>query len=545
MANSPIPIGETLAQKYRIERIIGEGGMGVVVAAHHLELDQPVAIKFLLEGVSDHDEGAERFRREARAAAKIHSDNVVRVLDVGVLSDGIRYMVMEYLEGRDLAEELAERGSLPVGVSCGIILEALDAVAHAHAVGIVHRDLKPANLYLARRPDGSRRVKVLDFGISKSVGLATADQLSLTKTSAWIGSPLYMAPEQMQSARDVDSRADIWSIGAILYELISGHPPYEAESLPQLCNLLITTDPLPIEQRVSTVPSELSAVIMACLVRDPEKRTQTAAELAQGLARYATTATGSGVRVSMLDVTEMQGGFSPLSGPLSVTPSRASYPGVPFSENTPSRSAPHPSRITPHHSQPGHALGNRASTPSHAMSPPGSFDAPVPPGEKTYAAWGGTDHTIGSVRDGRSKGGAFKWGLLALLALSAGIGGFFAMKMNAPPPNQAELEAAMVAAPAVSAPSAREPELGAASAEREATAEHDAAEEQAETTSVEDTRREVSEAPPKPAPRAIWKPRPRPRPAAPPAPAPTAEVSEHSPPAPKPKDSFSEFGGRR
>jgi serine/threonine-protein kinase len=167
VASCPVPIGETLSGKYRIERILGEGGMGVVVAAHHLELDQPVAIKFLLEGLADKEEGAERFRREARAAAKIHSDHVVRVLDVGGMADGVRYMVMEYLEGSDLAQELAERGPFPLGAACGFILEAIDAVGHGHAVGIVHRDLKPANLFLANRPDGSRRIKVLDFGISK------------------------------------------------------------------------------------------------------------------------------------------------------------------------------------------------------------------------------------------------------------------------------------------------------------------------------------------------------------------------------------------
>ena len=147
-------------------------------------LDQSVAIKFLLDDLATSEEGAERFRREARAAAKIQSDHVVRVLDVGVLPTGERYMVMEYMEGRDLAEELAEKGTLPVGIATGIILEAIDAVGHAHSVGIVHRDLKPANLFLADRPDGSRRVKVLDFGISKSIGSTTAEELSLTKTSA-------------------------------------------------------------------------------------------------------------------------------------------------------------------------------------------------------------------------------------------------------------------------------------------------------------------------------------------------------------------------
>jgi serine/threonine-protein kinase len=215
-------------------------------------------------------------------------------------------MVMEYMEGRDLADEITARGALPFGVAAGMILEVLDAVAQAHAVGIVHRDLKPANLFLARRMDGSQRVKVLDFGISKTIGAGTQQELSLTKTSAWIGSPLYMAPEQMQSARDVDARADIWSLGAILYELVSGTPPYQAESLPQLCNLLITTDPEPVTQRVPGIPEGLAQAIMGCLVRDPNARTQTALELASQLAQYSTSITGSGMRQSLLARTEVQ-----------------------------------------------------------------------------------------------------------------------------------------------------------------------------------------------------------------------------------------------
>lgn len=306
MTSSPVPLGEVFAGKYRVDRILGEGGMGIVVAAHHLELDQPVAIKFLLDDLATNEEGAERFRREARAAAKIQSDNVVRVLDVGILDGGERYMVMEYMEGRDLAEEIAEKGTLPVGIATGIILEAIDAVGHAHSVGIVHRDLKPANLYLAERPDGSRRVKVLDFGISKSIGSTTTEELSLTKTSAWIGSPLYMAPEQMQSARDVDHRADIWSLGAILYEMIAGRPPYEADSLPQLCNLLITTDPDPIQSLVPALPDGLATAIMSCLVRDRDKRTRSTRELARALVSYATSITGSALRQSLLDQADFQ-----------------------------------------------------------------------------------------------------------------------------------------------------------------------------------------------------------------------------------------------
>lgn len=300
MTNSPIPIGEVFADKYRVDGVLGEGGMGLVMYAQHLELDQRVAVKFLLNDPFASEEGAERFRREARAAAKIQSDHVVRVLDVGVLDSGIRYMVMEYLDGRDLAEELAEKKIFPIGVAAGFLVEAIDAVAHAHAVGIIHRDLKPANLFLTRRRDGGKRIKVLDFGISKAVGLATTPELSLTKTSAWIGSPLYMAPEQMESARDVDERADIWSLGAILYELVSGRTPYQADSLPHLCNLLLTQNPQPIKEICPEVPDAMADAIMGCLVRDPKARTQKVLDLARALAPFATSITGSSMRPSIL-----------------------------------------------------------------------------------------------------------------------------------------------------------------------------------------------------------------------------------------------------
>ena len=277
--------------------------MGVVVAAHHLELDQPVAIKVLHEGAGNYQESAERFRREARVAAKIQSDHVTRILDVGEMASGARYMVMEYLVGQDLGAELQQRGSFSIGEACGLMLEALDALERAHAAGIVHRDIKPENLFLARRPDGSLRLKVLDFGISKQMG--EADELSLTKTSEWIGTPLYMSPEQMESPRMADARSDVWSLGAVLYELISGKPPYEAESLPQLCSLLLTREPVDIRHQRPGIPDQLAEIIMGCLKRDVSLRIQSAAALAEALSQFATRITGSGRRSSMLAQTEL------------------------------------------------------------------------------------------------------------------------------------------------------------------------------------------------------------------------------------------------
>ncbi len=528
MAQSPVPVGEIFANKYRVERVLGEGGMGVVVAAHHLELDQPVAVKFLLDDVAAQEEGAERFRREARAAAKIHSDHVVRVLDVGIMDDGIRYMVMEYLEGRDLSEELAEHKSFSIGAAAGFILEAIDAVGQAHAVDIVHRDLKPANLFLAHRPDGSRRIKVLDFGISKTIGGASTEQLSLTKTSAWIGSPLYMAPEQMQSARDVDARADIWSLGAILYELISGEPPYMADSLPQLCNLLLTREPESIQSKCPHVPDGLAQVIMGCLVRDREARIQTTTELARGLVQYATTITGSSMRSSLLDFTEIQANSLPSSA-------IGSMPASAYAMSQPARSS---SSISSMGASAGGAVG-AATELSHP---------PLDGG--THAAWGATDSG-----HRRSSG---KIVILAVALAAAGAAGFFFASRGG-----SDAESVSEDSPVVSTESAEvsgmelaqdeekqnptpRSEPGVASVDPTGARKRPAGDDKSPADEVE-----VRAASAKPEPKApvVAKPVVRPAPTRPqpvkiPRPV-AAPAPVESAPAPAPQDDFADFGGRR
>ncbi len=283
----PVKEGDVLAGKYRVERVLGEGGMGVVVAAWHIELEQRVALKFLLPEIAERGDAAERFRREARAAVKIKSEHVARVIDVGTMDDGVPYMVMEYLDGHDLASELRERRTLDVTEAVDIVLQACEAVAEAHASGIVHRDLKPANLYLALRADGSRVVKVLDFGISKSIAGGSLGDLSLTRTSSMIGSPLYMSPEQMRSARDVDSRADIWSLGVILFELLTGRPPYLGDNVPQLCASLLNDSPPPLSDYRNDVPKDLERCLLKCLEKERTQRWPSVAELAHALAPLA------------------------------------------------------------------------------------------------------------------------------------------------------------------------------------------------------------------------------------------------------------------
>lgn len=282
----PVKIGEIVAKKYRIDRPIGAGGMGVVVAAFHLELEQPVAIKFLNGEAATRSDASERFRREARAAARIRSEHVARVLDIEFLDERIPYMVMELLDGHDLERELEQSGPLPTAVAVDYLLQAIDAVAEAHANGIVHRDLKPTNLFLAQRPDGTRIVKVLDFGISKLIGAGFGPGAALTRSASIFGSPLYMSPEQMRSARDVDARSDIWSLGAILYELIAGRPPFVADSMPALCVAILNDTPQPLHQFVPSVPPAIDDILSKCLARDAEGRFDSVADLADALAPF-------------------------------------------------------------------------------------------------------------------------------------------------------------------------------------------------------------------------------------------------------------------
>lgn len=278
--------GAVLAGKYRVDRVLGYGGMGVVVAAHHLQLDSRVAIKFLLPETLSNTEAVTRFAREARAAVRIHSEHVAKVTDVGTLENGAPYMVMEYLDGTDLAGWLHKSGFLAVDQAMDFVLQASEAIAEAHSLGIVHRDLKPANLFVIRRPDGAMSVKVLDFGISKMPGTSAASS-DMTRTSAVMGSPLYMSPEQLHSAKDADTRSDIWSLGVILYELLTAELPFVADSLPGLVAQILSTSPTAVKEKRPDVPPGLDDVIRRCLEKDRAKRFQTIGEFAAALAPFS------------------------------------------------------------------------------------------------------------------------------------------------------------------------------------------------------------------------------------------------------------------
>ncbi len=275
--------GDLLAGKYRIERVLGQGGMGVVVAAIHEALDERVALKFLLPEALTNQEAVARFTREARAAVKIRSEYVARVTDVGTLESGSPYMVMEYLQGADLSQYLERTGPLPIEEAIEYVLQACEALAEAHSLGIVHRDLKPANLFRIVRPDGTPAIKLLDFGISK---LTSANQ-SMTQTSSMMGSPLYMAPEQMTSAKHVDMRADIWAVGVILHELLTAQVPFGGDTLPELCAKILTEEPPPLRQLRPDAPQALEQVLLTCLRKNRDERYPNIAALAADLRPFA------------------------------------------------------------------------------------------------------------------------------------------------------------------------------------------------------------------------------------------------------------------
>jgi serine/threonine protein kinase len=283
---APVKDGDVLAGKYRVDRLLGVGGMGVVVLATHLQLEQKVALKFLLPWALANQQAVERFTREARAAVRLKSDHVARVLDVGTLETGSPYIVMEFLEGIDLGDLIQRPGhKIRIDEAVDFVLQACDAVAEAHALGIVHRDLKPRNLFLTTGNDGNALIKVLDFGISKSSG--HGGDLSLTRTTEIVGSPNYMSPEQLRASRDVDSRTDIWALGVILYELLGGTVPFVAETLTQLTALVITEPPRPLHEIRPDVPPGLVEVISRCLEKDPTRRLPSVADLAMALDPYA------------------------------------------------------------------------------------------------------------------------------------------------------------------------------------------------------------------------------------------------------------------
>ncbi len=278
-AEVPAP-GTVIASKYEVQRVLGVGGMGVVLAARHMQLGQTVAIKFMRNESLADSAAVGRFQREARAVAALSSEHVAKVLDVGTLDNGAPYIVLEYLAGLDLGELLQQSGPMAVGDAVGAVLQACEALAEAHAMGIVHRDLKPSNLFITKRKDGSPLVKVLDFGISKASALNSAASGDTPTASGYImGSPGYMSPEQVRSAKAADARSDVWSLGVILYELLTGISPFSGETVGDTFARIVSETPAPMRERRPELPEGLSAAVAQCLERNVAQRVQSVADL--------------------------------------------------------------------------------------------------------------------------------------------------------------------------------------------------------------------------------------------------------------------------
>jgi len=408
---SEIEPGTIVAGKYRVDRVIGIGGMGFVVAATHLQLDQKLALKFLRNESLDNQEVVQRFLREARASVRLRGEHVARVYDVGVHDDGRPFMVMEYLEGHDLSRLLKMRGQLPVEETVDYILQACEALAEAHGLGIVHRDLKPANLFLTRTPAGLPLVKVLDFGISKAnplgdVGTAAP---SITSSASMLGSPGYMAPEQMRSSRDVDARSDIWSLGIILFRLVSGRIPFQGGTLGDLLHKVMNEPTPQLREFCPDLPAGFEFVVEKCLMKHRADRFANLAELAAALAPYATEpARASAQRVAMV---------------LSAAGSRPSFPS-----------------------------GTSGTPGAPAVTVPGNTTNGT---DITRAAWTGTGSE--KRRLTRVSVAIAAGAMVATLAAAGLVIGAFIVRGRLVPPNAAAARADVSAAPESPAVSAPEP----------------------------------------------------------------------------------------
>ncbi len=325
--------GDILAGKYQIVKKLGEGGMGVVYEAIHTRIQQRVAIKMLLPEVMELPEVVPRFEREARAAGKLKSDNTARVLDVDLSENGLPYMVMEFLDGVDLGQLLEKNGALPIQESVDYVLQACNAMAEAHSVGVIHRDLKPSNLFVT-----NRKVKVLDFGISK---LENETEARVTATQAVVGTPLYMSPEQVRSAKHVDARSDIWSLGIILYELLTARTPFEGSTTAAAAAICID-DPPPLGQFRQDVPPDLERAILLALQKEPSARFPNVQMLAQAIAPF-----GSG---AIIATNTAPAAFAPMSTPRLPMASRPELGSAPTMHSDPGISG---SRAANPHTLPG------------------------------------------------------------------------------------------------------------------------------------------------------------------------------------------------
>ena len=279
--------GDVIDGKYELTRMLGQGGMGTVFEARHLLLERRVALKFLRQELAQNKAMSERFLREAKAAASIRSEHIVEVVDVGETGEGEPFMVMEFLEGKELSTLLSERGPFAPNRAANVVIQLCHALAAAHAQGIIHRDIKPENVIVEQRYDGSERVKVLDFGLVKFKETVEGQTANLTATGATMGTPYYMAPEQALGQKDLDHRVDVYSSGVVLFQILTGALPFDGETYAEILVKAATKEPvLPRAVRPDLQP-ELEALVLRAIARERDQRFQTAQELAQALAPFS------------------------------------------------------------------------------------------------------------------------------------------------------------------------------------------------------------------------------------------------------------------
>jgi serine/threonine protein kinase len=281
--------GVIIGGRYQLDHVLGQGGMGVVWAAVHTVTRRRVALKFLRGSTHLHPELRRRFLREARAASAVSHPNVLEVHDVFELDDQTPVMLMDLLEGETLGQRIARAGALSLPDAADILAQVVSGVGTAHTAGVVHRDLKPDNVFLVRVGDGPPSVRVLDFGIAKLVGAegAAAETGVITGTGTMLGTPCYMSPEQSFGEKDIDYRTDIWSLGAILYECLTGARPVEGDSIGQVVKRLLSDGITPISVILPSLPADVTALVESMLRRERDQRPRDLRDVSKVLARYA------------------------------------------------------------------------------------------------------------------------------------------------------------------------------------------------------------------------------------------------------------------
>ncbi len=446
--------GLIIEGKYRIERLLGEGGMGAVYAAEHMRIKRPVAIKVLHDKNPDTD-AVRRFEREAEAAGRIGSDHIVEVLDFGTTPEGYRFMVMELLAGESLKDRLKREQTLAPQAIIPLVTQVLEGLSAAHDAGIVHRDLKPDNIFILREKAGRKDfVKIVDFGISKFATLSGGSG-GMTRTGTVMGTPYYMSPEQAKSANEVDARSDLYAIGIILYESLTGARPFNAETLTELLFKIVFEDPRPPSALVPSIDPALNTIVMRAFAREPEERFQSAREMQQALQSWAPGVSPASFVCSDARPTQAR---PAAHGPAPV-PAPAAAPQLAYSAAPRHQPAPHTMQSAHHvaqgfttpSAQPSLSPVN-AAAPHRAQVQPGAYS----PGAGPVGANGLQDGTLEPQQtwnrpDAAKRGSS---GALvavgALLLAGAAAGSFWWVRGRAPDVASSKSAAADSAAAATS-----------------------------------------------------------------------------------------------